>query len=150
MISAVARHVAFFIYRHFNLIDLSGPLDAFAVATDMAPGSYRFTVMSLEGGEIESGPGAKVMSEVAAPEGIDTLIIVGDARMADARPRGTHAARRAFVWELSCSLQADFSMAGGRRPIGALPRGCRPCIRQCGLRETEYSSTSAASGHRPA
>jgi transcriptional regulator GlxA family with amidase domain len=83
MIPVIARHVAFFIYPHFNLIDLSGPLDTFAVAADMAPGSYRFTVMSLEGGAIESWAGAKVTSEVAIPDGIDTFVIVGDAGMAD-------------------------------------------------------------------
>jgi transcriptional regulator GlxA family with amidase domain len=83
MISVIARHVAFFIYPHFNLIDLSGPLDAFAVATDMAPGQYRFTIMSLEGGEIESWSGAKVTSKVAVPDGIDTFVIVGDPKMAD-------------------------------------------------------------------
>lgn len=83
MISAITRHVAFFIYPHFNLIDLSGPLDAFALAADMAPDSYRFTIMSLEGGDIASWSGAKVMSEVAVPDGIDTLVIVGDAGRAD-------------------------------------------------------------------
>lgn len=57
MISAITRHVAFFIYPQFNLIDLSGPLEALATATSLAPGSYRFTVMSLEGGEVESGTG---------------------------------------------------------------------------------------------
>ncbi len=83
MISAIARHVAFFIYPRFNLIDLSGPLDAFAVAANMVPNSYRFTIMSLGGGEIESGAGARVVSSVAIPTGIDTLVIVGDAGMAD-------------------------------------------------------------------
>jgi transcriptional regulator GlxA family with amidase domain len=83
MISAITRHVAFFIYPHFNLIDLSGPLDAFAVATDMVPDSYRSTIMSLKGGEIKSWSGAKVTSEVAVPDGIDTFVIVGDPEMAD-------------------------------------------------------------------
>jgi len=83
MISAVQRHVAFFIYPNFNLIDLSGPLDAFAAAADIVPESYRFTVMSLEGGEIESWSGAKVNSEVAVPAGIDTFVIVGDPKMAE-------------------------------------------------------------------
>jgi transcriptional regulator GlxA family with amidase domain len=83
VISVIARHVAFFIYPHFNLIDMSGPLEAFALARDLSPGSYRFTVMSLEGGEIESRAGAKVMSALADPEGIDTFIIVGDTGMAD-------------------------------------------------------------------
>jgi transcriptional regulator GlxA family with amidase domain len=83
MISAIARHVVFFIYPHFNLSDLSGPLDAFATAADMVPDSYRFSVMSLEGGEVESWSGAKVTSQVAVPDGIDTFVIVGDPRMAD-------------------------------------------------------------------
>ena len=81
MISAIGRHVAFLIYPHFNLIDLSGPLDAFALANEMAPDSYRFTIMSLEGGEIASGSGAKVMSEVAVPQGIDTLVEIGRAHV---------------------------------------------------------------------
>ncbi len=83
MISAIQRHVAFFIYPHFNLIDLSGPLDAFATAADIVPDSYRFTVMSLEGGSVESWSGAKLTSAVAVPGGIDTFVIVGDPTMAD-------------------------------------------------------------------
>src|SRR6202041_3016068 len=47
------------------------------------PGSYRFTVMSLEGGEVESGTHVKVMSQVAVPEAIDTLVIVGDMGVAE-------------------------------------------------------------------
>jgi putative intracellular protease/amidase len=82
-ISVIARHVAFFIYPYFNLIDLSGPIEAFTLATDMAPGSYRLTVMSLEGGEIESSSHVKVMSQVAVPKGIDTFVIVGDAGMSE-------------------------------------------------------------------
>jgi transcriptional regulator GlxA family with amidase domain len=82
-ISVITRHVGFFIYPHFNLIDLSGPIEAFTLATDMAPGSYRLTVMSLEGGEIESSSRVKVMSQVAVPKGIDTFVIVGDSGMSE-------------------------------------------------------------------
>jgi transcriptional regulator GlxA family with amidase domain len=83
MISAITRHVAFFIYPQFNLIDLSGPLEAFGIATSIVPGSYRVTVMSLAGGEIESSTGAKVMSKVVAADAIDTLVIVGDVGISD-------------------------------------------------------------------
>jgi transcriptional regulator GlxA family with amidase domain len=83
MIPAIARHVAFFIYPHFNLLDLSGPLVAFATAAGMAPDSYRFSVMSLEAGEVESWSGAKVTGQVAVPDRIDTLVIVGDPSIAD-------------------------------------------------------------------
>ena len=48
--SAMACHVAFFVYPGFVLLDLSGPLEAFARAEEMAPGSYRLSVMSLDGG----------------------------------------------------------------------------------------------------
>jgi transcriptional regulator GlxA family with amidase domain len=83
MISVIARHVAFFIYPNFDLIDLSGPLEAFSTATDMAPGSYRMSVMSLGGGEVESSTGLRVMSQETAARAIDTLVIVGDPGMSD-------------------------------------------------------------------
>jgi len=50
MISAVNRHIAFFVYPGFVLLDLSGPLEAFSAAEEMALDSYRLSVMSLEGG----------------------------------------------------------------------------------------------------
>ncbi len=78
MIPAIGRHVAFFVYPGFVLLDLSGPLEAFSTAEAMAPGSYRLTVMSLEGGEIESSTRLKVMTRAAAPDAIDTLVVVGD------------------------------------------------------------------------
>jgi transcriptional regulator GlxA family with amidase domain len=83
MISVITRRVAFFIYPQFNLIDLSGPLEAFGIATSMAAGSYRVTVMSLAGGEVESSTGVRVMSQVAVADAIDTLVIVGDPGISD-------------------------------------------------------------------
>jgi transcriptional regulator GlxA family with amidase domain len=142
MNSAIGRHVAFFIYPGFNLIDLSGPLDAFGLATEMAPDNYRFTIMSLEGGAIESWSGAKVMSEVAAPDGIDTLVMVGDAGMAD---REVSPETIDFIRTAAVGAREE-----GRRPIGVLPRGCKPGIPQCRSRTIVYFSMSAACGPRPA
>ena len=78
MISAINRHIAFFVYPGFVLLDLSGPLEAFASAEETAPGSYRLTVMSLEGGEVDSSTRLKVMAEMASADAIDTFIVVGD------------------------------------------------------------------------
>ena len=124
MISAIRRHVVFFHLSSFNLIDLSGPLDAFALANDMAPESYRFTIMSLEGGEIESWAGAKIKSEVAVQDGIDTLVIVGDAAMTDRkvppeminfiRAAATGARRTASVC-MGAFLLAASGLLDGRR-----------------------------------
>src|SRR5258708_16679885 len=108
MISVITRHVAFFIYPKFNLIDLSGPLEAFGIASSMEPGCYRVTVMSLAGGDVESSTGVKVMSQVAVADAIDTFFIVGDPGMSGGKfsPATIHFIRAA--------------PAGGRRT----PRGC--------------------------
>jgi len=82
MKSAISRHIVFFVYPGFVLLDLSGPLEAFSAAASLAPDSYRTSVMSLEGGEIQSSTGLKVMTQLAKVEAIDTFIVVGDFGLA--------------------------------------------------------------------
>jgi transcriptional regulator GlxA family with amidase domain len=62
----------------FVLLDLSRPLEAFSAAEEMAPGSYRMTVMSLEGGEVDSSTRLMVMTRMATANAIDTFVVVGD------------------------------------------------------------------------
>jgi transcriptional regulator GlxA family with amidase domain len=83
MISAIPRHVAFFAYPGFVLLDLTGPLEAFAAAATLAPDSYRTSVMSLDGGEVESSAHLNVMTRTAVPDGIDTFVVVGDFGLPD-------------------------------------------------------------------
>jgi transcriptional regulator GlxA family with amidase domain len=81
---ATARHVVFFVYPGFVLLDLSGPLEAFTLAETLAPGSYRFSVISLDGGEVESSTCVKVSSgDVTEARAIDTFVVVGDFALAD-------------------------------------------------------------------
>lgn len=83
MNSAIARHVVFFIYPGFLLLDLSGPLEAFTLAEALAPNSYRFSVVSLKGGAIVSTTCVQVSStDVSAIGEIDTLVVVGDFALA--------------------------------------------------------------------
>jgi transcriptional regulator GlxA family with amidase domain len=78
------RHIVFFVYPGFVLLDLSGPLEAFAAAEGMAPGSYRLTVVSTEGGAVTSSTGLAVMTEKAtAHQAVDTLVAVGDFALPD-------------------------------------------------------------------
>ena len=79
---AIAHHVAFFVYPGFVLLDLSGPLEAFSAATSLFRAAIAPAVMSLEGGEIQSSTGLKVMTQLAAAETIDTFIVVGDFGLA--------------------------------------------------------------------
>ena len=74
----MSRHVCFAVYEDFVLLDLSGPLEAFANANRVSHSGYRFTVASLEGGLIRASSGLEVATEALdAVNTLDTLIIVG-------------------------------------------------------------------------
>lgn len=72
------RHVAFFIYPGFAQLDLSGPLEAFGAANERSPGSYRLSVMSIEGGLVSGSTGLEVATQPVSMHGIDTFVVVGD------------------------------------------------------------------------
>lgn len=83
MISAAPRHIAFFVYPGFLLLDVSGPLEVFATAEQLVPRSYRFSVLSMEGGAVESSAGVSMLTEVAHVRAIDTFVVAGDAGLPD-------------------------------------------------------------------
>jgi transcriptional regulator GlxA family with amidase domain len=79
----MTRSLAFFVYPGFVLLDLCGPLEAFARAEELAPGSYRPFVMSLEGGGVESSTGLKVTTQTATRSAVDSFLVVGDFSLPD-------------------------------------------------------------------
>jgi len=83
VISDTPRHIAFFVYPGFVLLDVSGPLEAFATAEQVVPGSYRFSILSTEGGAVRSSAGVSLLSENAHVRAIDTLIVAGDVGLAE-------------------------------------------------------------------
>lgn len=83
MNSDTGRHIAFFLYPGFLLLDLSGPLDAFSTANQLHPGSYRFSFVSLEGGQIESSAGVSVSTIAGQASGVDTFVLVGDPGLSE-------------------------------------------------------------------
>jgi transcriptional regulator GlxA family with amidase domain len=78
----MTRHIAFFVYPGFILLDLSGPLEAFAAANELVAGSYRFSFMSLEGGEVESSARLCVSTQRGDAAAIDTFLVAGDPSLA--------------------------------------------------------------------
>src|SRR3954471_12858607 len=83
VISDTPRHIVFFVYPGFVLLDVSGPLEAFATAEQVVPGSYRFSVLSTEGGAVPSSAGGCLGPEGAHVRAIDTLIVAGDVGLAE-------------------------------------------------------------------
>jgi transcriptional regulator GlxA family with amidase domain len=110
MISDIARHVAFFVYPGFVLLDLSGPLEAFSTANLLAPGSYRFSFMSVEGGSIRCSSGLTISTEPASAMGLDTFIVVGDPGLSDS---DTPEAALGFLRAASASARRTASVCMG-------------------------------------
>ncbi|MCX7512253.1 GlxA family transcriptional regulator [Frateuria hangzhouensis] len=73
----MTRHVGFLVYPGFVLLDLSGPLEAFASANRRPDANYRLTVASLEGGMVCSACNLQVATVPLQPLALDTFIIVG-------------------------------------------------------------------------
>jgi transcriptional regulator GlxA family with amidase domain len=81
---ANARVVVFAVYDGMRLLDLTGPLDSFAIANDVAkgPAPYALRTVSVNGGPIRTSSGLLVSTEpLSALDGaaIDTLIVGGGA-----------------------------------------------------------------------
>lgn len=78
------RHVAFVTFPDVQLLDVTGPLQVFATANDLArraghPAPYRLSVVAASAGAIVSSSGLALLAEPLPPtdETLDTLIIAG-------------------------------------------------------------------------
>lgn len=73
----MTRQVAFLVSPGFNLLDLSGPLEVFNWAEQHNPGTYQLTVMSMNGGMVDSSTTLAVNTAPLALQPLDTLLVVG-------------------------------------------------------------------------
>jgi transcriptional regulator GlxA family with amidase domain len=88
MRTAIARLIVFLAYDDMNLLDLAGPLQAFATANRISQGTggpamYETIVASARGGSVTSSAGLPVDTRaVASLEGmkIDTVILAGGCK----------------------------------------------------------------------
>jgi transcriptional regulator GlxA family with amidase domain len=71
------RRVVFLVFERFQSLDLTGPLEVFALAND-AGGAYALEIVSARGAPVRSSSGLTITPHGALPTGaIDTLVIVG-------------------------------------------------------------------------
>jgi transcriptional regulator GlxA family with amidase domain len=110
VISDAPRHIAFFVYSGFLLLDVSGPLEAFATAEKLVPGSYRFSVLSMKGGAVESSAGIRLLTEVAHLRAIDTFVVPGDAGLPD---RGIAPEKLDFIRSAAARARRTVSVCMG-------------------------------------
>lgn len=89
----MSRHVAFLVFPGFQLLDLSGPLAAFQVASQRLTGEgeappYTWEVLSEQGGLVTSSAGLGIATDAMPPQvptHIDTLLVAGGSGVWEAR-----------------------------------------------------------------
>jgi transcriptional regulator GlxA family with amidase domain len=86
------RHIAIVAYRGVSLLDLSGPLEAFRIASDFAstergPPPYECHVVSPRGGAVMTADGVEIVTAAVGTlevQRIDTLVTPGAFQVEDA------------------------------------------------------------------
>jgi transcriptional regulator GlxA family with amidase domain len=71
------RRTGFVIYEDFQILDLTGPMAAFEVASRHVQGAYEICTVSRLGGPVRSSCGLTVIAEPFGQAGFDTLVVVG-------------------------------------------------------------------------
>jgi len=72
------RSVAIVIFPGFELLDASGPLCAFTLATSMHGANYRVRIVSVTGGSVQGASGVSIdADEARESDSEDTVIVVG-------------------------------------------------------------------------
>jgi transcriptional regulator GlxA family with amidase domain len=74
----MTRHIAFLIFRDFQLLDAAGPIAAFEIAARYGPGSYTLRVVAAEPGLVTSSSGVSMQAApLGRARGVDTLVVAG-------------------------------------------------------------------------
>lgn len=74
----VTKPVGVFLFDRFQLLDASGPITAFELAEELAPGTYRLGALSMGGGNVASSSGIVIETvRTDAFPSPDTLIVAG-------------------------------------------------------------------------
>jgi transcriptional regulator GlxA family with amidase domain len=93
--TAMIKNVGFLLYPDYLLLDLAGPMSAFASANRFSSDPlYRMHMVSVAGGSIINSFGMSVETSTLKRRALDTLIVVGGARWSMKLPE-IHAMQRA-------------------------------------------------------
>jgi transcriptional regulator GlxA family with amidase domain len=73
----MTRKLAIVIFPDFQILDATGPIAAFEIASRLAGGGYQMSVLAAGGGEIASSSGVRLVAQPLDEAAYDTLLIAG-------------------------------------------------------------------------
>jgi len=113
----MARNVCVFVFEDFQLLDASGPITAFELASHFGKSRYRVTVASLKGGLVKSSSGVPIHTEhPGAADVPDTLIVSGGVGIEAAMTCGETLA---FLQRSASSARRVCSVCSGSMLLAA-------------------------------
>lgn len=134
---AAPLHVAFALYEDVNILDVSGPLEAFWLAAHgsdrRATPRYRLSTVSLEGGLVRTSSGMLVQTTPCAElSAVDTLIVPGGGS-----PRSPRLPEAMVQWiaQFAPQVRRLCSVCTGAFLLAAAGRldGCRATTHWAGI-----------------
>lgn len=73
----MTHRLAFVIFPDFQILDVTGPVAAFEIASRYRPGAYEIRVVTPGGGEVPSSSGVKLAAEPLGLSDVDTIVVSG-------------------------------------------------------------------------
>jgi transcriptional regulator GlxA family with amidase domain len=74
----MTRRVAFLVFPGFQLLDATGPIAVFEIASCLEPEAYRLSVVAEEPGAVTSSSGVELLGRrFPSPRRVDTLVVAG-------------------------------------------------------------------------
>lgn len=123
--SAMTRRLSFVIFPGFQLLDATGPIAAFEIASAYVPRAYEMRLTAPQPGQVSSSSGVALQAEkLGRITGIDTLIVVGgdgtrgalkDARLLSFLRRAEPRVRRMVSVCSGALLLAQAGLLDGKR-----------------------------------
>lgn len=106
----MTRSLGMVIFPGFQLLDAAGPISAFEIAENYAPGAYVQKVMAVAPGLVASSSGAQMLAEPLSDQTFDTLLIAGGE---GTRPAALDPALIAWVQSQSETARRTASICSG-------------------------------------